>query len=77
MEQTKPWYKSRTIWAAIVTLISTVSAAVGIVITPDEELMIVEGILTIIAAIGAVATIWGRFVADARISSSSDKTTVE
>lgn len=67
MSETKPWYLSRTIWAAIVSVTATIAGALGY---PVDELGrdgLVEAILQIVAAAAGVLAILGRFTATARI----------
>lgn len=67
MEQAKPWFKSRTIWASLVTVLAALGALFGIKIGAAEQAVLTETILQTVTAIGAIVAIVGRVVAKSRI----------
>ena len=68
MEQTKPWYTSRTVWAGLVVILSSVlSAATGAPLPAADQISMVDYIFEIVAAAGGIIAIWGRAVARKRI----------
>ena len=68
MSQTKPWYLSRTIWAALVSVIATVLAALGLPIDTAARDGLVEAILQLVSAAAGTVAIFGRLTATTRIS---------
>lgn len=67
MEQAKPWFKSRTIWASLVTVLAALGALFGIKVGAAEQTVLTETILQTVTAIGAIVAIVGRVVAKSRI----------
>lgn len=67
MDEIKPWYLSRTIWAALLVVVSVVAAAFGIPLEQGETDAIAEAVLQVIAAVAGVAALLGRLFARARI----------
>ena len=66
----KSWWKSRTIWAGIITIISSVGALSGIAIPQDFILGIVMAIVNGIAGAGVIA---GRVAATQLIETKKRK----
>jgi len=64
---TKRWYKSKTIWASIVTVGAAVAGFFGYGINVNTQGVIVNNITAAITAIGGILSIIGRIVADKRI----------
>jgi hypothetical protein len=67
MEIRKPWYLSRTIWAAFVMIGATTAGALGIPVEEGETQAMVDAILQAVAAVAGVAAIFGRLAATTRI----------
>lgn len=60
--------KSKTVWGGVVALVAIVaSVAFKIDITADVQALIVEHIMSLIAAGGALLAIYGRFKADKKL----------
>lgn len=69
MIETKSWYRSTTIWGALVALAISLAQIVGIAIDPRAGADLAGAVGDLAVAAGAVAAIVGRIVADARIGS--------
>jgi hypothetical protein len=67
MEQAKAWYRSRTIWASIVTVLAALGALTGMPISEAEQALLTETVLQAVTAIGGLVAIVGRLVAKSRI----------
>ena len=67
MEIRKPWYLSRTIWAALVMVGATTAGAFGVSVEEGETQAIVDAILQAVAAVAGVAAIFWRLAATTRI----------
>ena len=62
-DPTKPWYASRTVWGALVSLASTLLILTGQVgLTPTAQSGLIE-LLTLLGSTGALAAIFGRIYA--------------
>jgi uncharacterized membrane protein len=68
MTETKPTYKSKTFWAALMTLVAVGLAYFGVPYTAEEQAQNVEDIMKIVAAVGAIGTMLGRKVAKTKIT---------
>lgn len=64
----KPWYLSRAIWGALVSLLSTAMLLVnGVMLPPDVQHGLVELGLMLGSLIGGAVALYGRVVASHRI----------
>ena len=66
-DQTKPWYLSRTIWAALVTIAAGGLGLVGLPIDDLDQNALVEAALQAVTAIAGVVALVGRLDARDRI----------
>ena len=59
----EPWYRSRVTWGALMSLVAAMGSGFGLVLGPAE----VEAAVTVLAAggtmIGALVTLYGRWIA--------------
>lgn len=63
----KPWWQSKTIWAALVVFLVTIAPELGVGIT-DQDAVDGGGALgNILAGLFALVAIWGRIKARQRI----------
>lgn len=67
MENVKPWYLSRTIWASAVVVAATLAGVFGFAIEDGDIDLLTDALLQAVSALAAVAAIFGRIVARARI----------
>lgn len=63
MNNTKPWYMSRTIWAALVSTGASIGAFLGIETDAALRADLTDQLLQLIATLGGIAAIYGRFTA--------------
>ena len=68
MTHSKPWYLSRTIWAAIVSVLATIAAALGVPVDAGARENLAEAVLQIVSAAAGIAAVLGRLTATRRIS---------
>lgn len=59
MDSTQPWYESRTVWSALLTIAFSLLVIWGI----DLPFEVKEALLTLIVLAGPSVVIWGRAVA--------------
>lgn len=64
----KPWYLSKTIWGSLVAVGAALASTVGLSIDGESQLAISEAILQVVAAAGALFSIYGRLSATDIIS---------
>ncbi len=67
MTDSKPWYLSRTIWAAIVTIVVAVLGLFGLPFDSLDQTATVEALLQAATAIAGLVALLGRLMATTRI----------
>ncbi len=69
MEQVKPWWASRTIWAAIGVLVVNLGPLLGVhVFAAEDADLIGETADQVFTALFALLAVWGRFKASSRVT---------
>ncbi|MFC0245245.1 hypothetical protein ACFOLL_05450 [Falsochrobactrum ovis] len=68
MQDNKPWYLSRTVWAGLVTLVLSLAGAFGFASDTIDQGELTELLLQLATAIAGLVTILGRVAANSRIS---------
>jgi len=68
MLNSKPWYFSKTIWASLVAIAAAISSYLGLPITDQAQMEIVESVLQLITAAASAMAIYGRVFAIELIS---------
>ena len=68
MNNSKPWYTSKTIWGSLIAMFAGVGSAFGLDIDAGLQAGLVDGILKVIAAAGSLLAIYGRFSASRSIA---------
>jgi hypothetical protein len=66
--EAKPWYQSKTILGAGVTVAASIGALMGIDISAADQSAITESLMAIAGGIGGAIAIYGRIKADTPIS---------
>lgn len=64
---TKSWYLSRTVWAAIVTILSAGLGLAGLPLSDADSSSLAEALLQIVTAAAGIAALVGRIRASHRI----------
>ncbi|MDP3523291.1 MAG: hypothetical protein Q8S27_01840 [Hoeflea sp.] len=67
MTDIKPWWQSKTLWGALVTLGSAALGLAGLDMGDADREALVELLTSLGAAIGGVIAIFGRIAARSRI----------
>lgn len=67
MLDTKPWYQSRTIWAALVSVAASFGAFAGIETDTEIRAGLTDALLQLVAAVAAITAIYGRITARSTI----------
>ena len=68
MEQSKPWYLSRTIWASLVSIAASIGAFVGYDIDEATRSGLTDALLQVVAALAGISAIMGRIAARSLIT---------
>ena len=68
MDDTKPWYLSRTVWGALVAIAASIGAVFGVMITEADQVEIADAALQIVGAVGGFLALYGRLSAQKIIS---------
>lgn len=64
----KPWWRSRTILGAVVSLLAMVAGPLGVDLDAELQSEIVTILLTLGGVVGPVLSVWGRMKARSRIA---------
>ncbi|AKI01207.1 hypothetical protein IMCC20628_02509 [Hoeflea sp. IMCC20628] len=67
MTDIKPWWQSKTLWGAIVTLGSAALGLAGLDVLDTDREALIELLTSLGAAIGGLIAIFGRITAKNRI----------
>lgn len=67
MEDAKPWYMSRTIWAALVMVGATIAGGFGFALDDADTEALADALFQAVAALAGVVAILGRLGATTRI----------
>jgi hypothetical protein len=67
MTDSKPWYLSRTVWAAVVTILVALLGLLGVPTDGFDDAAFVDTLLQAATAVAGVVALLGRLAARARI----------
>ena len=67
MNETKPWYLSRTIWASLVTVALALSGLLGLPVHDLDGNLLAEALVEAATALAGIAAVIGRLSARDRI----------
>lgn len=67
MNTSKPWYLSRTIWASLITILSSFAGIAGLPIPDADAAATTDLILQAVTAVAGLVAIFGRLSATDRI----------
>lgn len=67
MDDSKEWWKSRTVWGALVALAGSLASAAGVSVEPGVQSEAVAALTALATALGALIALFGRFEARSRI----------
>ncbi|WP_223477099.1 hypothetical protein [Oricola indica] len=68
MNEAKPWYLSKTIWGALVSVAATLGAMFGLPVDAAGQTALTEAILQTVSALAGIVAILGRVAASSRIA---------
>jgi hypothetical protein len=64
----KNWYYSKTIWGSLVAVLAAIGSAAGLSIDTGSQGELVDALVQLCGALGALFAIYGRFSAIDRIT---------
>lgn len=67
LSEAKPWYQSKTIWAAIVTVAASGASLFGIVYSASEQAAAIDALVAVTTSLAGLAALFGRLAAKTRI----------
>ena len=67
MNETKPWYLSRTIWASLITVATALAGILGVPVEGLDNSALTDTLLQAVAAVAGLVAILGRLSARNRI----------
>ena len=67
LSETKPWYQSKTIWAAIVTVAASAASLFGIAYSPSEQAAAIDALVAVATSLAGLVALFGRLAARTRI----------
>ena len=68
MSQTKPWYRSKTVWGSVIAILAAILGVWDVRIDADDQARLVELIVQATGALGGLVALFGRFRATRRIA---------
>ncbi|WLR93669.1 hypothetical protein [Shinella zoogloeoides] len=67
MNDVKAWYKSRTVWGALIAISASLAHAAGVEVTTGEEGELADLIVAAVGAVGGLVALIGRISARRRV----------
>lgn len=67
MNDVKAWYKSRTVWGALIAILASLAHAAGVEVTTGEEGELADLIVAGLGAAGGLVALIGRISARRRV----------
>lgn len=67
MTTSKPWYLSRTIWAALITIAAAGAGLADLTIDATDKALLTDTVLQAVTALAGIVAIMGRLAARDRI----------
>lgn len=68
MNETKPWYLSRTVWGALIAIAASIGGAFGLMLGETDQSTLTDAILQAASAVGALIALFGRLSANQILS---------
>jgi len=68
MDETKPWYLSKTVWGAVVTMVIGVLAVFGFGKLEGEQESVTELVMQLVTVIAGIVALIGRITAKTKLN---------
>ena len=69
MNDVKAWYRSRTVWGALIAILASLANAAGVEITTGDEGELADLVIAAVGTIGGLIALYGRIFARRRVTS--------
>ena len=66
-DETKAWYRSRTVWGALVAILASLANAAGVEVTAGDEGELVDLLVAAVGTLGGFVALYGRISARRRV----------
>ncbi|MEO0919473.1 MAG: hypothetical protein AAFX98_02110 [Pseudomonadota bacterium] len=63
MTEKKPWYLSKTVWSAAISVVATLGGMLGLPVGAVDQVLLTDAVLQSVAAVAGVFAIFGRVTA--------------
>lgn len=63
----KFWWQSRAVWGGVIAIVAGIGPLVGVVLEPDTQDALIEGLTGLFAAVGGLLALVGRLRASTTI----------
>jgi len=67
MNDMKTWYRSKTIWGALIAILASFAQFLGLEIGDAQQGEIVDAMMTLAGAVGGLVALYGRLAAQTTI----------
>ena len=68
MDDVKMWYKSKTVWGALIAILASVLQAAGVELGLDDQNQLADATVTLAGALGGLLALYGRLSASSVIA---------
>lgn len=69
MDDVKAWYRSRTVWGALIAILASLANAAGVEVTTGDEGELADLVIAAVGTIGGLIALYGRIFARRRVIS--------
>lgn len=66
-EDLKAWYRSRTVWGALIAILASLANAAGVEVTAGDEGELADLVVSAVGTIGGLIALYGRISARRRV----------
>ena len=67
MNDVKAWYRSRTVWGALIAILASLAHAAGVEVTTGEESELADLLVAAVGTLGGLVALYGRILARRRV----------
>jgi hypothetical protein len=67
MEETKQWYRSKTVWGALIAILAALLPSMGMELDDSAQGQLADNLVSLAGAIGGLVAIYGRLTAERRL----------
>ena len=68
MNDVKAWYRSRTVWGALIAILASLANGAGIDVTTGDEAELADLVVAAVGVIGGLVALVGRISARRRVA---------